>query len=697
VKFQPFFRPGGATRRALAFNPASLVLDLLAVAIVVFVIYKLLLGPLWLRPPVVRAPPFSLPALDRGRISVFSRPGRVVFLDFWASWCPPCRQSLPLVERFARAHPDVEVVAVDVGESAAAAGSFARAHGVANVALDGDKRVSDAYGAVVLPTIVAIDPAGYQRGRWTGYNPAIELALEHARETLVPKLKTSSAGTSWLAPASAAEARALTIAVDEDPSSLNTVLNTPYGWLLGPLTQGYLFLVDARGRLVPDRALAIPTRANGGVSSDGRTIAYRIRTGRWSDGAPFDARDVAFTVAALRNPATDVPDRSTVDQIERIEVPRPDRVVVHLRAPSAPFVSAFLTLGANDPYAVLPRHVAAGLRDLNASSLDAQPVGLGPFRLSVWRRGDRLEFERNPYYWRGPPGVPRVVALVSPNAGTRLLQVRAGDLDAAYVSGLLLDEARRSGLPVTVATTNIVDYLQFNLRRRPLGELRVRRALAQALDRERLAQTVYRGLEAPTDTGQLDPALGHAGSLPRYDPLAAAAQLAPRHLQLELAIAGSWRSSSAAAVQLAAQLARAGVRTTIHSYSPAQFWGPKSAGGILAQGKFDIALTSWSPGLDPDRSYLFGCDALPPAGGNAGGYCDRAFDAAEAAGMRTYDPRERVAAYRRAHAILAADLPIVPLGFERSAYARNVRLEGLEPNVLGRDYWNAWAWKLRSR
>ncbi len=696
MKFQPIFGRAGGARRWFGAEPAALLPDILAVAVVLLVCYKLFVAPLFLRAPVVRAPAFSLPSLERGEIVLRARPGHVVFLDFWASWCPPCRQALPLVERFARAHPDVEVVAVDVGEPAGAARAYAGRSGVAHVALDESKRVSRSFGVVVLPTIVAIDPAGFERARWTGYDPAIELALEHAREKIQSKTSLGHPTPGWIAPVAAAEPRALTIAVDEDPSSLDTVLNTPYGWLLGPLTQGYLFLVDASGRLVPDRALAIPSRANGGISADGRTIAYRIRIGRWSDGAPFDARDVAFTVAALRNPATDVPDRSTVDQIERVEAPRPDRLVVRLRAPSAPFVSSFLTLGADDPYAILPRHVVARAANLNASSLDAAPVGLGPFRLAAWRRGDRLEFERNPYYWRGPAGLARAVVLVSPNAGTRLLQVRTGDLDAAYISGLLLDEARGTGLLVTVTTTNIVDYLQFNLRRHPLDDVRVRRALAQALDRARLAQTVYRGLEVPTDTGQLDPALARAGTLPPYDPRAARAALAPRHLQLELAIAGSWRSSSAAAVQLAAQLARAGVRTTIHSYSPAQFWGPPSADGILAAGRFDIALTSWSPGLDPDRSYLFGCAASPPAGGNAGAYCDRAFDAAETEGMRTYDPHQRIVAYRRAHAILAADVPIVPLGFERSAYARSARLEGFEPNALGRDYWNAWAWKLRS-
>ncbi len=492
--------------------------------------------------------------------------------------------------------------------------------------------------------------------------------------------------------AAADRERPLTVYVEDDPSSLDTILNTPYGWQIGPLIQGYLLTVDERGRLVPDLARAVPTRANGGISADGKTIAYAIRTGRWSDGAPFDARDVAFTVDALRNPATNVPDRSTVDEIARVEVPRPDRLVVRLREPSAPFVSAFLTLGANDPYAILPRHVAAAYPNLNASSLDARPVGLGPFRLTRWLRGERLEFERNPYSWRGRAATGRIVVRVEPDADTRLLLARTGDLDATYLSGLQLDAARRAGLGVVRTTTNIVDYLQFNERRPALRDLRVRRGIAEAIDRPRLARTIYRGLEVPTDDGQLDPALATRATLPRYDPAAARADLAGAG-PLELAIAGGWRSSAAAGVAVAAALQAAGLTATLHSYGSSVFWGPADAGGILDAGRFDVALTSWSPSLDPDRSYLFGCGARPPAGGNAGAYCDPAFDAAERRGAAAYETAARTAAYRAAHALLIRDLPILPLGFEVSAYAVSARFRNFKPNVLGRDYWNAWEWR----
>ncbi|HTJ26522.1 MAG TPA: ABC transporter substrate-binding protein [Candidatus Limnocylindria bacterium] len=495
------------------------------------------------------------------------------------------------------------------------------------------------------------------------------------------------------APAAAqtASPRPPTFVIDGDPNSLDTIRNTPFGWLLGPLTQGYLFLVDDRGRLVPDRALRVPSRENGLISADGRTITYEIRTGRWSDGAPFDAHDVAFTVSALRNPRTSVPDTSVVAPIASVDVPRPDRLIVHLRYPWAPFVSSFLTLGADDPFAILPRHIAAAYASLDRSSLDERPVGLGPFRLARWERGERLEFERNPYAWRRARSA-RVVVEIQPAAQTRLVLALSREIDAVALTGLQVDAAQRGGLRTIATTTNLVDYLQLNVRRRPLDDVRVRRALAAALDRARLARTVYRSALVPRDDVQYDRAFAATRPLPRYDPAAAARVLAPLHLTLELAIAGDWRRSDDAAVQLAADLQRAGVTVRIRSYAETTFWGPRDAGGILESGRYDLALTSWSPTLDPERSYLFGCAAQPPNGGNSMGWCDRAYDREEVAGAAVYEAAARAAHYRAAGDVLASEVPVIPLGLERSIYAVTPRLRGFRPNPLARDFWNAWEW-----
>jgi thiol-disulfide isomerase/thioredoxin len=126
------------------------------------------------------APPVSLATLDGGRFDLSRRRGRFVFLDFYATWCTPCRDSLPKVEHFARTHPAVDVVAVDVGEPVPVARPFAAAFGLRGVALDPDQTVAHAFAVDGFPTLVAIDEAGMMHARWIGYDPDIERAMAAA-------------------------------------------------------------------------------------------------------------------------------------------------------------------------------------------------------------------------------------------------------------------------------------------------------------------------------------------------------------------------------------------------------------------------------------------------------------------------------------------------------------------------------------
>jgi peptide/nickel transport system substrate-binding protein len=667
-------------------------LDTLAVLVVLYAVFHFFVQPrLSPQTALQAAPPLTLAALDGGDFSLASHRGHVVFLDFWASWCEPCQQSIPLVEHFAKTHPNVDVIPIDSGEARAAAAEYANAHGMEHVALDPETTATRAYGVAGLPTMLVIDPDGNVRAKWIGFNPAVEDEMAAATARYSKPQHTSMQRPLFDTVQAAVRDHPLTLAIEDEPNTLNTIRNTPFGWQLGPFTQGYLFLVNDRGELVPDRAMAIPTRANGGISADGRTITYRIRTGRWSDGAPFDAHDVAFTIDALRNPKTSVPDTSAVVPIRSYEVPRPDTLVVHLKEPSAPFVASFLTEGANDPFSILPRHIAAKYASLDRSSLDTDPVGLGPFRLRQWKHGERLSFERNPYYWRGPAKSDRIDVLVVPNAQTRLILAQTNQVDAIEVSGQDVDIARRvPALTLNATTTNIVDYLQINDHTATLRDHAVRMALVQAIDRNRLAAAVYRGTLVPTDAVQLDPRYRATEKLPAYDPIAAQRVLKPKKITLNFAIAGHWRNSASVAIQIASQLANAGINTQIRTYTEATFWGAKESGGILENARYDIALTSWSPALDPDRSYLFACKATPPGGGNSMFFCDKRYDSDEANGAHFYDPAQRAPYYCDAGNRLIELLPIIPLGFERRTYAVNRHFKNFHSNPLGRDYWNAW-------
>ncbi|GAC1587398.1 MAG: hypothetical protein NVS3B28_11850 [Candidatus Velthaea sp.] len=186
--------------------------DVLAVVIVLYAVFHFFIAPRLHKPEVAAAPPLELAALDGSRFSLSAHRGRVVFLDFWASWCGPCKESLPLVEHYAKNHGDVDVFAIDAGEPAAVVGAYAREHGMGNVVLDPDQTAANAYGVTGFPTMLVIDPQGNAREKWVGFNPAIELqmAAASARYGTPPR-------TSFIPPAGAATPTPLTLTIEDDP------------------------------------------------------------------------------------------------------------------------------------------------------------------------------------------------------------------------------------------------------------------------------------------------------------------------------------------------------------------------------------------------------------------------------------------------------------------------------------------------
>ncbi|TAM56375.1 peptide ABC transporter substrate-binding protein [bacterium] len=466
--------------------------------------------------------------------------------------------------------------------------------------------------------------------------------------------------------------------------------------------------IDPSGRRIPELLRRIPTRTNGGISPDGRTITYHLRPNvRWQDGALVTSADVLFSLHALMDPRNPVRSRAGYDLVERAAAPDAHTVVFHLRRPWAPAVESFFSYGAVPQY-VLPAHVLSGQGPLLHATFNAAPVCDGPYVLRSWHRGERLVYAANARYWRGTPKVAQLILRIVPDPGTNLTLLQSGASDWNLIAPAQQPAlAGVGGLRYAYAPLALVAGVAINLSHPPLDDVRVRRALAAAIDRGTISKKITLGRYPATDTDQprLSWAYDPRAKLPAYDPAAANHLLdqagwrrgpsgirAKNGRQLSLTYVQFPESTTgvraAAAIQL--DLHAVGIEMRIKSVSNAQLFLPKSEGGLLALGNFDLAYVVWPMGSDPDDSTLLTCNA--PA--NYMRYCNPLVDRLEQAALGTYDQAARKRDYQRIQRIVAADVPIVYLFNPTYIYAYRERLRNFAPSGFS-PTWNAWRWEAR--
>jgi ABC-type transport system substrate-binding protein len=238
----------------------------------------------------------------------------------------------------------------------------------------------------------------------------------------------------------------------------------------------------------------------------------------------------------------------------------------------------------------------------------------------------------------------------------------------------------------------------------PTSDVRVRRALAAAIDAASFRSNVTHGFYAPAvaDLPAVLWAFDRTLRPLRHDPaearrLLAAAGYGPAHpLALDFAILQSSQTHRVEAVAVQGELRSIGVEARIRPYLPNVFDAPVSQGGILPRGRYDIALYGWYAGMDPDDSGQFLCDQRPPSGYDHSFYCSAEMDAAQLAALASYDQGARKRAYSRIEALLLRDVPIAFLGSPVALSALSVDIGGFAPSLVTQTA-NAQRWTLSPR
>jgi peptide/nickel transport system substrate-binding protein len=390
------------------------------------------------------------------------------------------------------------------------------------------------------------------------------------------------------------------------------------------------------------------------VSPDGREYTFTLTpAARWQDGRPLTAGDVAFSFDTYRQH----PYRwMSTAMVEATTILAPDRVRLRLTAPYAPFLDEVAGV-----VPIIPEHVWSRVAEPETYDGPDATLGSGPYRLAEYRPAEgAYRLVANPDYFGGPVLVREVQQLDVPNE-TSLPGIQQGQLELvmstdATVTDLVSGAPRLRVLPTQPLS---IVRLAVNIERPPLDRVEVRRALLYALDRARIAATVTKAPPivgsagvVPPETPWFDPSVRAYG----FDPDRARALLGGQTYTLELLADPTSREPELMQPMLGA----VGISLDVKRVDG------KTRTQLLREGRFLLGQVQHiGIGGDPDylRRWYVGEEANDFAQGSV--FHDPEYQRLAQEQATTLDPTRRRQLVDRLQAILADQLPTLPLYYRR--------------------------------
>ncbi len=439
------------------------------------------------------------------------------------------------------------------------------------------------------------------------------------------------------------------------------------------------------GLVVRDASFRVaPGLAESWEQPDPLTLIFHLRPHiQFSDGRPLTSRDVLWTLNSMRDGTVITAKSGSYAAISHVESPDQATVVMHLKHPDN-FLLVNLSTGA---LGIVPEG--------SGRDFGRHPVGSGPFRFVSQETDKEVVIERNPMSWEGAPGrnaIPRMRFAVVPDATTRALELRKGSADVTSNSipaDMLPVLAAQKSLVVESVGGTQVQYLGFNTIDPILRDVRVRQAIACAIDRELILKTLLAGRAKLAYSLLPQEHWAYYGNVERYD-------FDPAHARQLLEQAGyplradgvrmhlTMKTSTDEGTRLVAatlqqQFAQVGIALEIRSYEPATFMQD------LTRGSFQMYALRWVGGNEqPDIfGYAFSSGRIPPKGANRGRYRNAALDKLLDEAGQSPDQAKRVTNYAEAQAILARELPAYNLWYQDSVLVHSWRLSQIVVSPSG--------------
>jgi peptide/nickel transport system substrate-binding protein len=423
------------------------------------------------------------------------------------------------------------------------------------------------------------------------------------------------------------------------------------------------------------------------VEDGGKRVTFKLRQGvQFHDGTPFDAAAVKWNIDRRLDPAVASPQRDQLAPlIAAVEVVDARTVAFVLKAPYAGLLSL---LGERPGFMLSPTAAEQLGKDFGNA-----PVGTGPFLFKEWVRGSHIAVERNPRYWEpGKPYLDRIVFRDISGAVVGVQRLVTGEVD--FVADLSPQDIKqlqgRSGITLAPITVGRWYALQWHMFKEPFSNDKLRQAIAHGIDRKRINDIVMDGKgtisDGPTPAGLwwFDPAIKSYA----YDPEKAKALLKEAGYAngFEFTLSTPQVTAMSQINQLAQeQLDAIGIKLKLEPVAQSEWYAK------LVRKETNFSPNRWTQRPDPDGLLYILFHSKGYA--NTTGYKNDRVDALLEEARQNFDQAERKKLYSEVQAIIARDVPMLPLFFsvEYAALLRNV--QGFEwiPDQIPRfrDVWKS--------
>jgi ABC-type transport system substrate-binding protein len=412
---------------------------------------------------------------------------------------------------------------------------------------------------------------------------------------------------------------------------------------------------------------------------DPLTYVFHLRHGvRFHNGQSLTSRDVKWTFDSLINGKIRSPKASTFFSVSRIDTPDDYTVIFHLKQPYASLLWNLTGAAGIVPYG-------------SGEDFNRRLIGSGPFRFVSAEQDRNVIIQRNTEYWTTTPKILRVEFKVIPDATTRALELRKQSADVA-INSLVPDTVvtleRDHDLTVMQSPGTIYTYMALNLRDPTLKDVRVRQAIAYALNAQPIIHYLLRDEARPAYSILPPQHWAYDGDVERYpyDPEKARQLLEQAgypakngvrfHLTMKTSTEESTRSLAAVFQQ---QLHEVGIALDIRSFESATFLAD------VTKGAYQVHALRWIGGnQDPDMfENVFATSSFAPKRANRTFYSNARVDELIQQGRTTLDQAKRKVIYDEIQRIVAEDLPYINLWYLDNVLVHTNRVHGIEISPAG--------------